>query len=235
MLPEVIALLLPEAHEKIPNYLDSFPYFEKLFVIDTDRNKTQQYIQNKERSSLKNQATNLNEYLISLGTKVTLRNVKVEDIERVHQLFSKTNQFNLTTIRYQLSDIEMFIADMSYDLYCFSVEDKFGDLGTVGIVLIHRLNGIAEIDSFTMSCRAMGRGIENSIVNWLKEYFFTVQNFAQITATYISTKKNIPIKNFLPEQGFKQEYEENDKVYYSLKATELQFIQCGWIELILEV
>ena len=109
MSPEVTSLLLPDAHEKISEFIDSLPYFEKLRVIDLDRNKTEQYKQNRHRENFKDNAIKLDDYLKSLETNVNLRPVETSDIQRIHQLFTKTNQFNMTTIRYSLNEIQEFI------------------------------------------------------------------------------------------------------------------------------
>lgn len=235
MIPETLSILLPEAHEEIPALLDRLPYFEKLHVLDTDKEKTQQYIQNKKRVNLESSTTNLEDYLKSLSTQVELKPVCTEDIPRIHQLFTKTNQFNLTTIRYSLSDIQRDLANENCDLWCYSVNDNFGDLGDVGLLLIKRCSHEAYIDSFIMSCRAMGRGIEFAIINWLKSHYLLTLNLDQITAKYLPTKKNKPVKNLYTDNGFITLKESDDEILYGLKSNSMQLKNCEWINLISKV
>ena len=115
------------------------------------------------------------------------------------------------------------------------MEDKFGNLGIVGLILVQKYGDTAEIDSFIMSCRAMGRGIETSVVNWLKDYYLKNQNLSRIVATYIPTRKNIPVKDFFIKQGFEQNGVDEGKVNYRLNSNESTSIKCDWIELISEV
>ena len=75
----------------------------------------------------------------------------------------KTNQFNLTTKRYAEEDIKKFIDDNFTKIYSFELSDKFGDYGITGLSIckINNKNKIeAEIDTFLMSCRVIGRDIE---------------------------------------------------------------------------
>ncbi len=235
MLPEVTSLLLPESKETIPGFLDRLPLFEKLFVIEADRNKTRQYHENRERVRLENSTSNLEDYLTSLNTQVLLRRVKHDDLERVHQLFSKTNQFNLTTKRYTLDEISEFFDKSEYEFFCFSVKDRFGDLGIVGLLLLDSEDDQIEIDSFVLSCRAMGRSVETAVLNWLKGYCFDTKKISRITAACIPTKKNIPVQQLYQTQGFEVAASETERTTFYLDADAARTMPCTWINLITEV
>jgi FkbH-like protein len=229
MIPEVKSLLLPSASEQITDFVDSIPLFEKRRVIDSDRNKTKQYNDNRKRVGLKERALKLDDYLRSLGTNVSLRPVEPGDLPRIHQLFTKTNQFNLTTIRNSLKDIESLLENEGVDLWCYSVDDTFGDLGLVGLLLVRRHQNSAEVDSFIMSCRTMGRGVEIAILNWLKRHYILQLGYNSIIAKYIATNKNLPVKDLYQQQGFVLREESDNEFVYELTSENSVLANCDWI------
>ena len=81
----------------------------------------------------------------------------------------KTNQFNLVTKRYTDGDIQNFINDSNSDVYTLSVTDKYGDSGITGlcIILFDNSKKSAEIDTFLMSCRIIGRNIEFAFMDFI--------------------------------------------------------------------
>ncbi|MFC1809128.1 HAD-IIIC family phosphatase, partial [Candidatus Omnitrophota bacterium] len=198
MLPEVITLQLPEDSSEYRHFLMEQLYFEKIFITKDDKVKGEQYSQQRKRDGLKSEVQDLESFLNSLETEVIIKKPNKGELPRVHQLFSKTNQFNLTTIRYSISEIEEFYGRNDVDLKIVQAKDKFGDMGTIGVYLIIRKNGEAVIDSFIMSCRALGREIETAVMNVIKR---SVENL-KITAKYVPTKKNKPCEGFFEKQGF---------------------------------
>ena len=137
------------------------------------------------------------------------------DAARIHQLFNKTNQFNVTTKRYVPGDVAGFIGGESFDTIVIDVSDRFGDLGTVGLVLIDKRGELPEIDSFIMSCRAMGREIETAIMNDIKRDYLLTGAHRALLSAYAPTKKNLPVQKFYDRQGFQviEESGSGDKRY----------------------
>ena len=113
------------------------------------------------------------------------------------QLTQKTNQFNLTTKRYLESDIQHFVEDINSLVIAFSVTDKFGDNGITGLCILFMdyLNKCAEIDTFLMSCRIIGRNIEYSFIDFLIQRLKSL-NYQTVTATYFQTLKNDQVCDF---------------------------------------
>lgn len=197
-------------------------YFKVYTLTAEDLQKTDQYKANAQRSSASKQYDNLEDFIRSLEININLIPADKFNIPRIAQMTQKTNQFNLTTKRYTETDIESFVEDGDY-VYCISVNDKFGDNGITGMIIIKRNQDEAEIDSFLLSCRILGKGIEDaffkSIVNHLYDDGIKI-----LHAVYIPTAKNSQVSCFYDKQGMLMIHEENGKKQYSMNLTNKQII-----------
>ncbi len=166
------------------------------------------YLEERKRIQLRNSASNLEEFLLQLGIKIKIKKADEFTIPRIAQLVLKTNQFNLTTNRYQEEDIRRFAQDKYMLVGCAQTQDKFGDNGITGAFIVRKNSNYQEwtIDTFLLSCRIMGRGIEDAIMEYiLKEA--KAEGIIKIRGQYVPTKKNKPCEQFLPNFGFKKEGE----------------------------
>ncbi|MDX2505069.1 MAG: HAD-IIIC family phosphatase [Gammaproteobacteria bacterium] len=202
MLPEVTTIELSCDPSLYVSQLKNLALFEKVAITDEDRQKTEQYAQNLQRADLKREINDINSFYESLGTEITISVADNKHKARIHQLFTKTNQFNLTTNRYSLSEVEQFIVENEWDLNITHVKDNFGDLGIVGLYLINKKDATPRIDSFILSCRAMGRGIEVSMMNKIKADYLMNGSFDKISAVFLPTAKNQPVTDFYETEGF---------------------------------
>jgi FkbH-like protein len=242
-LPAVKAVALPADPALYVGVLDGLTDFEKAAILEDDLQKTDQYRQNRERRDLERQAGDLADYLASLETELLLRRATPADLSRAHQLFSKTNQFNVTTRRYALADLEAFAAGPDSELWLAAARDRFGDLGVIGACLLRgacRLRGegrapspedggVLEIDSFLLSCRALGRGIESAVMNHLKQRF-EESGAAELRARFHPTPKNAPAAGFFEKQGFRLVEEGPDGAQrFALGRDEATPVPCEWI------
>lgn len=182
-----------------------YKYFPKLRVTEEDRAKTDQYIRNFQRESLKSNLT-LDEYIKQLDIKLTYYVNDKRFISRMAQLTQRTNQFNLTTRRYTESDISAFLNRDDVFLVALEYEDRFGKEGIVGLAIVFVEGDSAVIDTFLMSCRIIGRKVEYNFMNYLIDYLKKM-GIRKFYGEYIPTAKNIIVRNFYKECGF-TEYEE---------------------------
>ncbi len=225
-LPEVTTVHLSGDPSGFKDILHNLNKFEKLILTQEDKTKYIQYRQNAERETKKRSFKNIEDYLKSLGTTISIRVANEHDVPRAHQLFTKTNQFNLTTRRYTAADVESFLQDSSYQLKLFQVNDNFGDLGIVGLYLVHEGDGRAHIDSFVLSCRVLGRGLETFIMNQIKEEYLFERGFEYVTASFIPTAKNMPAANFYNEQGFTKTGQLEAEEFYEVRKMDAILIDC---------
>ena len=215
VFPEILVVDLsndPSTHAfKIENIID----FSVLKITDEDRNRGKMYLKQKKINELEESASDLQTFLSQLDLKIFIKDVNEFSLPRVSQLILKTNQFNLTTKRYQELDVEKMIQDPNFIVGCAQVEDKFGDNGITGVFIIKKENEKEwRIDTFLMSCRIMGRDVEKGImayiVNKAKE-----NKIEKIKADFLPTQKNKPIENFLPDCEFKK---DGDSWTYTIKS-----------------
>ena len=142
-----------------------------------------------------------------MNIKIKIKKADQFTIPRVAQLTLKTNQFNLTTHRYQEEDITKFSNDNKMLVESAQVEDKFGDNGITGAFIVRKDNSTEwTIDTFLLSCRVMGRKVEDTMMSYILNEA-KKHGVRKVMAQYIPTQKNKPCETFLPDYGFKKDGE----------------------------
>ena len=193
--------------------------FNVLKITEEDAKRGEMYLQQQKRREFEQSATNIENFLKSLDLRIKIEKADEFTIPRISQLTLKTNQFNLTTKRYQEEDIRKFSKDEKVLIGCAQVQDKFGDNGITGVFIVDKQNSEEWfLDSFLLSCRIMGREIEKAILNYIIEQA-KKNNVKKIVAKYVPTQKNKPVENFLPKCGFSQ---SNDKWVYNVVDNSLK-------------
>ena len=185
--------------------LKSMNDFQVLKITDEDSTRNKMYLEQRKRTELKTRVGNLQDFLKQLNISVKIKNADKYTIPRISQLTLKTNQFNLTTRRYQEEDIRKFSQDKYKIVECAQIQDKFGDNGITCVYIINKDNKQQwTIDTFLLSCRVIGRGVEDGILYQIIEKA-RKEGVSKVRGEYIKTKKNKPAENFFPAFGFKKE------------------------------
>jgi FkbH-like protein len=135
-----------------------------------------------------------------LQIELTVECDNAGNLARLHQMSQKTNQFNLTTIRYTESELKERILSRDYSVWNAWYRDKFGDEGIVAMAVVS--NKEPRLESFVMSCRVIGRGIEFALLGSICRELMA-RGERSLTAEYRETAKNGPCKGLLPTAGFK--------------------------------
>jgi FkbH-like protein len=208
-IPQIMTVNLPDDPSLYASTLMRINDFNTLAVTSEDRDRGKMYKQEQKRIELKNSASNLEDFLKQLEIKVTMKKANDFTIPRIAQLTLKTNQFNLTTHRYQEEDVQMFAHDQTKLIGCVQTKDKFGENGITGVYIINKNHAEKEwfIDTFLLSCRVMGRGIEDAMLGYLLSKAKEA-GIVKVRAEFIPTKKNKPCEQLLPNFGFKKEGEQ---------------------------
>lgn len=212
-LPEVIVPDFPtEPYLLTKHFIKEFKkYFSIERLTIDDLNKTNQYKAKLKADDIKNDFKSIDEFIKSLNIQISFETINENNIVRIEELINKSNQFNLTTRRYTRSELENM--KNNYMVYALHVEDKFDDLGIVGVAIVKLYKEIAEIDTFLISCRVIGRKIEYQFLDYILDILKN-KGYKEVLAKYIKTPKNSLVKNFYRDAKFDIiEIKENEKVY----------------------
>lgn len=200
-IPEITTIELPAEPSQLRNELLKQGFFDSLSFSKEDKCRTQMYKEEAKRKRIAAQAGSVEEYLKELQIQVEIGTPQDFHVPRVAQLTQKTNQFNLTTRRYTEDHIRRFVDDPNWDVWYLRLQDKIADAGIVGVALVRYENICAEIDSFLLSCRVLGRGVEEVFLNHVIE---SVQSrgIKILKGAYIPTAKNKQVADFFKKHGF---------------------------------
>ena len=132
-----------------PAFLEQMPYFQRLALTEADARRAETYRAQGLRRELQ-KVSSMEEFLASLGQEVSIEPVHAGSLPRAAQLCQRTNQFNLTTRRYTVTDIERMSSDPNVEIYTMAVKDRFGDSGTVGLGIC-AVRDTAEIDTLLLA------------------------------------------------------------------------------------
>lgn len=203
-LPEVEVVHLPK--EKTVEYrkiLASFGLFETLTISAEDKKRGMMYHDEMKRHQLHSQITDLITYYKTLGMVVDICFADEFATPRIAQLTQKTNQFNLTTRRYYDADIKHYAKDSFTDVIYIKLRDQFGDYGIVGACIVRYEDKKAIIDTFLLSCRVLGRSIEDIFILYVLRKA-NQRGCKIVEGEYIRTRKNNQVEFFYINQGFKE-------------------------------
>lgn len=194
-VPEIYVVEMPSDASRYVETLRDLNVFNTLQLTQEDLKRGELYASKRERMK----GFSLPDYLKDLNMVVTISPADAFSIPRISQLTLKTNQFNMTTRRYS----EKEIGRLSQEGRVFSVhvKDKWDDHGIVGVLIVEKGSSQWRIDTFLLSCRVIGRGIEDQMVAFVLKQ----AGASQVIGEFIPTDKNAPAQGFYAKQGFKKE------------------------------
>jgi FkbH-like protein len=195
-------------------------WFETLSLTPDDRKRAQQYRVEGQRKQLKQTIKSADDYLSSLDMVGDVRALEQPDMQRVAQLLAKTNQFNLTTRRHSLHDVQTFLKQKDIVALTLRVQDRFGEYGLIGLVIglpqKNKTEPTVHLDTWLMSCRVIGRSVEQYMFRKLIA-LAKAAGYKKMTADYIPTQKNQLVAGFYEKLGFSVVSRDPDKtVRYEL-------------------
>jgi FkbH-like protein len=203
-LPMVAVPELPDDPTLWPATLAAAGYFESLRLTQEDLDRAGQYQANLQRESLMAAATDMAGYLRSLDMRAVWNRFDRVGQARIVQLINKTNQFNLTTRRVTDEQIAALIEDENALTLQIRLLDTFGDNGIIAIVV-----GIFEpgtfgirIETWLMSCRVLGRQMEEETLNLIVEQA-RVLGARRLIGEYRPTAKNAMVRDHYRKLGFR--------------------------------
>ncbi|HXJ85593.1 MAG TPA: HAD-IIIC family phosphatase [Candidatus Binatia bacterium] len=170
-LPSIAIPEMPDDPADYARTLSAAGYFEAVAFSDEDTKRASYYAGNAERARLERQVGDIPAYLASLEMEIDFRPFNESSRSRITQLINKSNQFNLTTRRYTEAEVEALETDPEALTLQARLRDKFGDNGMISVVICRcGYSGVWEIDTWLMSCRVLGRRVEEAVLGELLDH-----------------------------------------------------------------
>src|SRR3989338_6392803 len=222
-LPQVTVPEPPQDQFLYGEFIKNSKWFNSYRLSEEDLSRNVTYEAVAKTKSLKTSSGNEEAFLKSLSQSVILEGVNPSTISRTAQLCQKTNQFNLTTKRYQAADIKEIMAHKSNHVYTIRAKDCFCDYGVVGALILkeQKKDGSVLIDTFLLSCRIIGRKIEHALLSWLKSRF-KANGYSKIYGSYSRTEKNGVCANIYKENNFTVVSESDKGTLYEYSLNKKQ-------------
>jgi FkbH-like protein len=202
-IPGIRCLHLQSPPLKFQKQIDDARCISKLALTEEDRERGRQYSEERKRREVKAKMASVDDFYRDLRQRLTIRVDHEPHRARIAQLSQRTNQFNMTTLRLSDGDVSQLLSSSDYMLLTADLEDRFGSSGTVVYAQIRKLERSWVIENFLMSCRVLGRGVEDSVM----DFVFAEAKRAGVETvfgTYIPTKKNTPFADFYRRCGFEE-------------------------------
>jgi FkbH-like protein len=200
-MPQVEVVQLPPDPTSYRRVLQSLGYFDALTFTVEDRRRSDMYQNEARRKHLQQESQTLESYLASLDMIVDIGYADGFSIPRIAQLTQKTNQFNTTTRRYSEEEIRALAIDSAIDVFHAGLKDRFDENGIIAVAVVRYGNDTAYLDTFLMSCRVIGRGVEQALLAHLARVA-EERGCKRLEGEYIETEKNGLVKDLFANNGF---------------------------------
>ena len=230
LLPDVQTIDLPKEVYAWPKLIDNLFQFSKFEYTKEDKKKLIQY---KSRAKFEKDisvAYDKKDYLKEICLKAKKLDINDSNLPRAEQLCIKTNQFNLRTKRYNMSEIKALKKHKDNFIFLSQLKDNYGDHGIVGFTILNKINcDIIFIDHFSMSCRILGRSFDSWILNEILK--ISKKNKCKyIVSGIIENKKNVVAKEFFKKHNFK-ELKATNKIKKLFKDNKFKHDKLYFIEI----
>lgn len=184
--------------------LDALDCFDTVSITEEDRARAHLYAAERKRAqATPTHGTSHEDWLAGLGVQVEATPLAPANLTRSAQLFNKTNQMNMATRRMTADELSKWAEQPGHAVLTFRVSDKFGDYGLTGIIGLQLDGASAHVTDFLLSCRVMGRGVEQSMLHTAAQWA-TSQNAQRLVAQFLPTERNRPCKDFWETSGFSE-------------------------------
>jgi FkbH-like protein len=225
-LPEVTVLDVSTNILSYSSTLADCDCFDLTSLTTEDLSRSQLYAEDLQRRELQTQTGSLEDFLRGLDMTLTFGQADEQSLPRIVQLLGKTNQFNLTTRRHNAAELQAML-DAGGIILWAKLRDRFGDNGLIAVGIVLPEDAVTwRLDSFLMSCRVIGRGVETALLAALANAAKN-RGAQSLIGEFIPTQKNFVIADFLPANGFSMQPDTN--LYY-LKMLDEDFVSPGYFK-----
>lgn len=214
-IPEIQVPNLPEDPAEYVSLLAKLNLFESRLVTSEDRQRQDYYRTDEARAELQSKYVDFNSYLRELKMNAVILGFDSFTLPRISQLVQRSNQFNLTTIRYSEADLTAMASSKEIIPLCIRLSDRLGDNGIIAVVILRKLSQKIIIDSWIMSCRVLGRGVEDLTLNLIANEA-RLNGCTEIIGRYIPTNKNKMVEDLYSRIGFSRDTLNPEPGYWKM-------------------
>ena len=219
---QIPSVCVPEVGENVVDFakhISSNGYFEPIVLTDDDKMRGVYYQENQKRLCQQSKFSSYSEFLFSLEMAAEIKEFSSLYMERILQLINKTNQFNLTTKRYTVAEIEKIKSSPNYISLYGKLSDVYGDNGLIAVIVGRVSEKKCFIDLFLMSCRILKRDMEYAMFDQLivrcKQ-----KSLLEIIGYYNESPKNKIVSSLFDELGFKLIKKTENNTIWCLKISD---------------
>jgi FkbH-like protein len=228
-MPEVEVIEMPAGPTGYRQALQDALRFEAIAITEEDLLRNQSIRANVQRDQMAAEAPTPEAYLQGLGMRAVVEPFTSVNLPRIVQLINKTNQFNLTGVRTNEAEVKGWMARQDFYSQTVRLSDRFGDFGLTGILFGFIEDGTLRLRNWLMSCRILGRGIEECM---LANAVFHARSMGvqAMEAEYLPTPKNSMVAGLCPRLGFAVlEKQDNGGVRYRLEIVNAAAPMPPWL------
>jgi len=215
--PEVLTVRLPRDANFITPLLRHVWGFDRPLTTSEDRRRASMYRAEARRTRARASTPSLADFLDGLELDVRFAEASPEELPRAAQLTYRTNQMNLTTVRRSEAEIRTVCRDEGRECHVVHLTDRFGDYGTVGVMIGGARGKALDVETFLLSCRALGRGVEHRMVAWLGERALNA-GLGEVALRYRESQRNGVALAFLRSIGATPEVTDAAEIRFILPA-----------------
>ena len=198
--PGVLTLQVPREPASFASFFEHIWAFDHTGTTEEDRSRTRMYQENAQRETFRARTPSLNDFVAGLLVRVEMAEATEDQLSRVSQLTFRTSQFNFTTIRRSASEIRDYLKRGNAGCLVVRVADRFGDYGLVGVVMYETEADRFKLDTFLLSCRVLGRGVEHTVLSRIGQRALSSgKRFVELTC--LPTERNLPAREFVSSLG----------------------------------
>jgi FkbH-like protein len=214
--PQALVLELPQEAEDVPRFLRHVWAFDHVETTEEDRRRAAFYRQNAARERFRADTLTFDDFIDGLDLHVVISEMTPGQLGRVAQLTQRTNQFNATSVRRTEGQVQQ-LARSGAELLTVEVRDRFGDYGIVGVMAYETRPGALWVDTFLLSCRALGRGVEHRMLAGLGQAARS-RGLGCVVIPCLPTERNRPLLDFMDDVGIDYKESEPERYLYRIPA-----------------
>jgi len=206
-----IETAIPEVHSLDPNIAETWQQlmhmlsFPNTQQTEEAKQRTELYQKQAKRAALREESVDYPSMMAALELKASFYPATSKHLTRIYELVGRTNQFNTTTKRYSKKDLSEMLNNPEFNIVLADFGDKYGSMGIVGIVILRKTSeNHLEIDTFIMSCRAMGFGLETELLHHIA-YIAEELSVKKMVGYFKGTDRNAPCSKLYQDAGFSEE------------------------------